>query len=1127
MGLQFMLGTALADRQKYLYQPLIETSRKNPKEVYKVIVPEQATLQVQRELIWLHPGHVLTNIDVLSFDRLAFRIIEELNLTLPAILDDTGKAMILRRSAEGQKEKLAVYSANLNRSGFIGELKSQLSEFLQYGIKREQLENVADAQGISALLQQKLKDLSVLYEQFEKDLEGAYITTEELLPTLCQIISQSEMVHKSHFVLDGFTGFTPVQFELLALLLKHSVDVTVCITVGNGKDIHRAVAEHDLFYMSHSMAQQLNELAVKVGVERKNDIWMKEKQNLPDEMFHLERNLFRYPAYAYPEKVSHIGMVCGTNPANEMEAVLRQIQRLLREKKFRYRDIAIVTGDLEQYGEAAKRCFARAEIPLFVDQNKGLSGNPLVELIQSVLETIDKNFSYDTMFRYLRNCLSGVEREEVDILENYCLALGVRGRNKWKKEWTYLYGELTEEELKHINELREEIWSNLENLDKFMRRKKGTVREKTESLYTFLKDLRAEEQILSMAAEFEKEREFLFQREYEQVFGKVIGLFDQLVQLMGENEIPLDDYRDMLKSGFENLQVGLIPPSVDRLIMGDLQRTRLGDVKALFVVGVNDGIVPKSGEKGGLLSELDREQLERMEIHLSPSIKQEGFFQKYYLYLMLTKPSQYLCLSWSTHSSDGKQARPSYLIHLMKNLFPTIRQQEGDALGLESTISPKLSIPFLIEGMKQSMEGTGEDWWKELYGWYLRHGWKEKIDQLIEAVFLSYQGECLNQRLARELVGTTPLNSVTRLERFAACQYAYFLAYGLGLRSRKEYELAAMDYGTIFHSALNLYFHKMSEHGVDLKTAREEQRKSWVKESIDEVTETYNNTIMQSSARNEYLKERMEQMLDRTVWALGEQMQRGDFETAGSEVNFSERDNLSSMELTLADGMKMTLQGKIDRLDIAEEEKELLVKIIDYKTGTSSLDMTKFYYGLQLQLIVYMAAAMEIEQKRYPDKAVIPAGVYYYNIKNPLVEHPSSGGAESIEDEMLDSLKLTGLTNASPGVIQKLDHTMEEKSKVIDKLGSRNPELAEEGDLKRMCQYALDKATEIGSDLVRGEINVLPYEYKNKRPCSYCEFRGVCGFDSAINGYRYRRLKNFTPDELWDILKDLYEKKEN
>lgn len=1118
-----MLGTALADRKKYLYRPLIDTSLKHPERIYKVIVPEQATLQVQKELVCLHPGHTLTNIDVLSFDRFAFRIIEELNISLPAILDDTGKAMILRKTAEGQKDKLEVYSANLNRSGFIGELKSQLSEFLQYGIKREQLEEVANSLQSSALLKQKLKDLSVLYAQFEQDLEGAYITTEELLPTLCQLIPKSEMIQKTYFVLEGFTGFTPVQFELLYLMLKYSKGILACVTIGAGENIHEQVAEHDLFYMSHNMVRQLEELAKKSAVKIEADIWMKENSELPEELFHLERNLFRYPSYSYHSKTNVINSICGANPAEEIEAVLRQIQFLLKEKGFRYRDIAIVTGDLESYGEIAKHCFERADVPLFLDRNKDLTSNPLIELIQSVLEAIDKNFSYDTIFRYLRNCLSGISRDDVDVLENYCLALGVRGRSKWKKQWNYVYENLTEEELEQINKLREKVWNPLENLDKEMRKKRGTVLEKTEALYYFLKQLGVEEQIQVMANTFEEEKEFLLQREYEQVYGKVIALFDQLVQLMGQDEITLDDYRDILKSGFENLQVGLIPPSVDRLIMGDLQRTRLSDVKALFVVGVNEGIVPKTGEKGGLLSELDREQLQRLKIELSPTSKQEGFFQKYYLYLMLTKPTHYLCLSWSRSTTDGKQARPSYLIHMMKKMFPLMTQQEGQPRGLEGVISPKLAIPFLIQGLREGKEQPQNSWWRELYGWYLRHGFEEKLEHLADAMFLSYQGETLNKRVARELVGTVPLNSVTRLERFAACQYAYFLAYGLGLRSRKEYELAAMDYGTIFHSALDLYFKKMSQNGTNLKTTAEEKRKEWVKQSIQEITENYNNTIMQSSARNAYLKERMEQMLDTTVWALTEQMNRGDFEMAGSEVVFSEKDNLPSMELTLADGMKMTLQGKIDRLDISEEDKNLLVKIIDYKTGNSTLDMTKFYYGLQLQLLVYMAAAMEMEQKKNPEKSVIPAGFYYYNIKNPLVEQPDSGNLEDVASEILDSLKLTGLTNASPGVIQKLDHSMEGKSKVIDKLGSRNPEVAEEADIKHMCKYALDKATEIGSDLVQGEINALPYEYKNNRPCKYCEFCGVCGFDSSIEGYRYRRLKTFTPDELWDVLNKRYE----
>ena len=1141
MALQFIFGNSICGKSEYVYEVIIDQAKKHPEWNYLFIVPEQATLLTQKELVRRHPEHALGNIDILSFRRLAYRVFDELCISLLNILDDTGKAIILRKVAEENKGRMTAFRKNLSQSGFIQELKSMISELYQYGIQENQLELLVSQTKRHPLLQLKLQDLSVVYEAFQKKLKSEYITAEELLAVLCHQIEHSNLIKNSVILLDEFTGFTPIQYEVLELLLIHARHVVCSVTVGSGINPYKKMENHELFYMSHIIVEKLREMAIRnyVAYGKDKEVpeqWTRYEKKINSsvwkEMQHMEEQIFRYPNVQWKQEVQRTSIYSAKNPEMEVQFVLQEITRLVREEGYQYREIGIVTGDLGIYEPILTYEMTKAGISFFIDQKKNLSKHPLAELVRSVIAVIAQRFSYEAMFSYLRNPLVPMDQNAVDEVENYVVATGIRGKKAWESEWTRVYRGFPKERLVRMNEMREMIMKPLHIL---MHAKpeqgKWTVMERTKALFYFMDELQIEKQLRQMADVFGKNKQFHRQKEYEQTYQKVLDLLDQMVDFLGEEEVSAQEYGQILDAGLEDIQVGLIPVTIDRLVAGDLMRTRLGNVRALFVLGVNDGLLPRNGQKGGILSEQDRELIRDMDVELAPTAKEEAFTQKFYMYLMLTKPTDHLYICYSRLDREGKAIRPSYLIAMIKKLFPKLNEHSAEEKmsGLQRLQNPENGVSVLIDGMRQYLNGEPCSWWEELYSWYCKNPqYDAKIEQILSAAFYGYKKETIQKAIARRLFWETPVNNVTRLEKFASCAYAHFLAYGLNLEPRVQYQLAAVDYGNIFHKSIEKFFGKIKEKNMDWTKLTVSERMQAVNESVQEVANDYGNTILQSSARNQYMIQRMERVTDRTVWALAEQWKEGSFEQSLSEAGFSSSDELEGMKLPLEEGVTMALQGRIDRVDLAEDDESVYVKVIDYKSGNTDFDLTKIYHGLQLQLIIYLEAALEIEKKKHPDKDVVPAGIYYYHMKDPIVEQEDAKDETAAQKAVKRELRMSGLTNSDPKILDRMDHSGNKKSEIIKNLErtdkgtvTARSMAADSKQIKQLGQFGLSKASDLGREMLAGNIDINPYEYKKTRSCDYCEFQAVCGFDSRIDGYGYRRLKKIKPDQMWEVLKKM------
>jgi len=1133
MALQLILGGSGSGKTTYLYDEVIRLSMEHPQEQYFLIVPEQFTMQTQKDIVTRHPNHGTMNIDIVSFARLAYRIFEELAVEQLSVLDDMGKSMVLRKVAAAQKRQLVLFGGQLSKPGFVGQLKSMLSEFYQYGITPEALREMAPS-ARSPLLRQKLEDLALVEQSFQEYIEGHYITTEQVLDVLCRLIPKSGLIRNSVIALDGYTGFTPVQYRLTELFLVYAKQVYVTVTADEAAGIYGKMGIQNLFYMSRQMAVRLSEIAEKNQVKKLPDIMLGEQKNRRfarrPELAWLEQNLFRYGTdSAYTgEATDSIVFFQASNPSGEVSHIVHEIQRLVQEGKARYREIAVITGDLPGYGKEITHQFTQNQIPHFMDDKKNVLDNCLVELIRASLEAVRQDFSYESVMRYLRTGLVSQERTMVDRLENYILAMGIRGGKRFQETWERTYRGAGDLNVTEVNAFKDRVLAPLFAMQERFRQADLTIAGMTEAVLTLLADCRAEEQLESYQEYFIKIGEHRLAKEYGQVYGLVTELLKRLSDLLGEERVSRKEYLEILDAGFAELKVGVIPAVADRVVVGDITRTRLAHIRVLFFAGVNDGIVPARKERGSLLSDRDRDFLGEHHLELAPTAREESFQQRFYLYLMMTKPSKQLILSWCRTGADGKSRRPSFLIGELRTMFPNAALTDQETQADPEIYSVAEAKQRLSAKLGQYRDGQLEQdeenaQFLELYRWFASSkDNQETLRRFMDAAFFVYEQQGISHAVAKALYGEILSGSVTRLEQYAACAYSHFLRYGLELLERKRFELASSDIGTLFHESIDLCFRRVKEKQYDWHTMTNETRDMLVEECVAAVTENYGNTILGSSARNRYLAQRVEQITKRTVWALQQQIKKGDFIPAGFEVSFSAADNLSAMKIALSESEALHLRGRIDRMDVCEDGGKVYVKIIDYKSGSTSFDLLALYYGLQLQLVVYMDAVTEMAQHHYPDKEVVPAGILYYNIADPLAEKKGQPDPEKIDAEILKKLRMNGLVNSELEVVRHLDRTIEKESDVIPvvlkdgEVQAGRSSVANRERFARLSQFVHRKLKEAGQEILDGEIGVAPYKNGQRTACDYCPYHAVCGFDRKTSGYEFNRWKNRKTEEIWE-----------
>lgn len=1119
MSVRFLLGASGSGKSRQIYNEIIQASIKEPERNFYLIVPEQYTMEAQRELVTMHPAGGMMNIDAIGMNRLAYRVFDELGISTGQVLEDFGKSMLIKKILCEQQDTLHVYGSYYDKLGFVDEMKSMMSEIFQYNIKQDTIDEIMEQIPEDSVVAGKMQDIRHIYEEFEAFAGERYIVAEQLVELLTRHVGQSKLVCGSSLYFDGFTGFTPVQLELVEKLMTCADDLTFSFTLDDRDQRYEHIKDYELFYLTKTTIKKLTEAAAAAGVEIESPVVLPGTINYRlgenRELFFLERNLFRSPYQKWKQPLERIHLTATGDAQDEIVFVASTIRRLVREKGYRYKDIAIVAGDLEQASHIYERVMDEYEIPVFIDANACLKANPCAETIRSVLAVLADDFSYDSVFRFLKAGMTDLSFEDIELLENYALKRGVRGYSRWNRAVSENYEKTSPV---NVEEIRQAFMKMFGDIRKVFADKKAATKDYVEALYDFLLQIHMYEKLEARKNELYEENRINEGDACGQIFEKTVRLFDKIAELLGDTKMSVKEFYEIVDTGLSDIEVGVVPPTVDRVLIGDITRSRLNHIKVLFFTSVNDGIVPKAPKKGRILSDRDRDILSDCGLELAPSDKQNSYIEQFYIYTILTKPSDHLYISYHKLSASLESMRPSYLLGRISSIFPSLQAEEYDAAScMPDTVNRSLRRILRAEDSEDAESRiltrilTEKGFAGELTAIYKGRTYRNVAEQLPPETIALLYGRYLHA-------------SVSKLELYARCGFAYFLKYGLRLKEREMYQVDVRNVGVILHSVMEGLFKQVRDtRNNDWENFSEDERMLMVTELVNRAAEEAAGDFFEDNARNAYMLQMIERMAQTSAGMLQKHIRLGSMKPGMLEKTFdSAKDEVGSYLFELPNQIQMSINGKIDRVDVEEEDGTVYIKVIDYKSSARKLSLEEVLNGEQLQLVTYSAIAYEIEKMIYPDKDIQVAGLLYYSFDDPVIEiesseidtdteQPEFSDQEKLDAERMEKMKLQGFVNESPAVIQKMDHTCNQSLPVkLDKNGDikKSENVVSADQIRTIMELTRENIEELGSQIAEGKIAIEPYKNKSNTGCDYCEFKNICHFDVKNGGNQYRRPDN-------------------
>ena len=1108
MSLRLIYGRAGCGKTNFCFEDIAQKINKSDK-IY-IITPEQFSFTAEKSLLEKLESDSVISAEVLTFNRMAYRIFNEVSGTGKANLSKTGKDMLLYSILTKNKSKLKFLG---NTDENIDTISNILTDFKKHSISQTMLENtISNVE--DEYLNTKLQDINLIYKKYEEHMKQNFIDEDDVLTVIAEKLVKSDMFINSTVYLDEFVGFTPQEYELIRIILKQAKEVN--ITVCTDEIIYNGEIEKNIFYANKFTANKLINIAKMCNIELLPSVFLEKQYRFKtEELKFLEESMYKNSYEKYKGNISNISLYLARNPYLEAEHTAKKIVELVRDYNYKYSEISVITNSLETYANSIKTIFKTYNIPVFIDEKKELNQNILVKCILSILDILSKNWSYESMFNYLKLGLLDLDIHDIYELENYCLRFGIKGE-KWIKDWCY-----ETENLERLNYIRKKVVEPIIELKEKINQLK-TAKQITTQLYLFLNNNRILENFSMKIQRFKELNELEIVLEYETSLQILINLFDELVDIFGDNNISIQHYKEILKVGIKNSNLGKIPVFADQIVLGDVDRTRSHKSRAVFILGLNDGIFPGVNKNEGFLNDLDRDKLKTINIEIAKSTKERIYDDEFNIYKAFTTAEERLYLTYSSTDKEGKTLRQSTILTKIKNIFKI--KEESNVISNDTMIGLKATtFNDLLIKLRNLADGEKiEEEWIYVYNWYKNNDeYKEKLKSAIKALNYTNEPEKILEKNIELLYGDILETSVSKLEQYRKCPFSFYLQYGLNLKQRPQYKLQSMDTGSLMHEVINEFFNEVKTKNIDIKQIDDSTIEITVNEIINNLMNLNRNYIFTSSAKFINLINKLRKVIIKSVKYIVYQFTISDFEVLANELEFSKSSKYPPIIINLENGKKIEVTGKIDRIDIAKGKDGEYVRIIDYKSSAKNIDLNEVIAGLQIQLLTYLDAITKIED-------VLPAGVLYYNLLDPIIKNNKKMTLEELEEEIKKNFKMQGLILADVNIVKMMDKTLEVGySKTIpaylDKDGNISPNRSSAipiEDFKILQKQLNSIIKKISEEILNGNINIKPYyNTKNKlKQCDICDYKSVCNFDDRKNEYCY--IQYLKKDEVLNKLRN-------
>ena len=1097
-----------------------------------IIVPDQYTLEAERRLFSETGAEALMDVEVISMSRLGYRLLSELGGSKRTFIDKYGRHMILSQVAKDHSSELTVFRGLETKSSFLEMVNNFISEMKQYNSGLSELEAIRDKVDSDTYVYRKLCDMALIYGEYEKKIRGRYTDSEDYIDLFLSKIGSSKLICGNTIWIYGFDSFAPKAISVIGELMTYAGEVNIVLTSSSDPKDRDA----ELFDLSRLVIRKLMEAADIRHVEHREALIPDTYETYKDHekyaaIRHLERELYALPSRPYPGDVNTPVLVEASNIYNEAENAAAYVLHLLRDEGFRMNDIKVIVNDQDVRGPILRRIFEEYGLDLFSDSGRSVEDNPIIRYIMSLFDVVIERFDTQAVISMLKTGLASLDPEEIADLENYAIKYRIKG-SMWKKDFIRGSFEYEKEAMARLNELRRRAVEPCMRFEEIFKAA-ATYGDFIKGLYAFLRD---DIDLVSRIEDLEKVqieegREDLAE-ETDQVWDSFLRITEQINEIMGSESFDRRSMRELLTVGLSGLKVGMLPPSKDGLLMGTMQRTRTGQVRALVVVGANEGVLPKGRPSQGIFGDDEKTLFRDEGIELLKVDSIALMEEKMGIYRNLSGYGERLYVSYSMSDAEGSAAKASPIFYKLKEIFPNVKVKT-DAISsgdVRFLMNGEMSgLRHMANSLEKATEGEDvpDDIRKGL-NWYRAHD-PEKLDTIRQSLSFTNKAEDLDMETAAMLYKRDPSGdlsaSPSRIERFSRCPFSHFVSYGLRPEERRTFEVANREIGDVLHACMMKLTDKLSVNGLPLTdptspwmTVTDDEIKELIKSFLEEEMETYRGGVFSQGNEEKYRSERLLETFTRVASNLVEQVRAGSIIRGRYEVRFGRGREIPPIVMQLgeeAGNAKVYIEGIIDRVDYLPGSR---VKIIDYKTSLNTISLKEAEQGFKLQLMLYLQAAMEDELK--------PAGVFYFMITEPFInmtgnvsEGQEGGQATPDPDKLAKAIskefRMNGFMSKDPETIRNMAGDFEKfsdilplqnSSKGIVYTGRSEDLLLSDEDFERLKETVSDTVAKRLSELIRGKVDIHPMMINNVSACKNCDYKGLCRFDSIFEGNSWNAL---------------------
>lgn len=1151
MELNAYIGRAGTGKSTAMVDEIKDKMKRDPLgDPIILIAPTQSTFQFEQAFVNDNSLNGSLRTEVLHFERLSHRVFQEVGGFKEQRLSKAATEMMIYHLVQQFQDDMKLYRSQAKYFGFSEKLAEQIQDFKKYSVLPEQIDEFLNTHHVQTRTKHKLEDISLIYKQFESRMHGQFITVEDSLRQFITQMDQSEWLKRSEIYIDGFHNFSTLEYEMIQALVKNAKKVTVLLTTDGNKDAF------SLFRKPSEVLTHLEDIA--------QDLHIQLNKNFFTDIYRFENNDLKSLESQFdalqiiPQKSEgFIDIFESSSMREEINEIARQILKDTRDNQLRFQDIAILYRDAS-YADLFESILPLYQIPFNIDTKRSMTHHPIMEMIRSLIEAIQSNWHINAMMRLLKtNVLTDQFKNSthlIDLLENFAIERGIYGKRWLDDELFNIENfrkmgrkehQLTQEErdtFEQVVKLKTDVIDKILHFEQAMNEGK-TVRDFATAFYESMEYFELPNHLMTERDMLDNDGYHEQAEEIDQIWNGLIQILDDLVTVFENENMSLSRFLEVFDIGLEQLEFVMIPQTLDQVSIGTMDLAKVDNKKHIYLVGMNDGSMPQPISSSSLISDDEKKIFEEnAQIELSPTADILQMDEAFVCYIAMTRATSKVTFSYSLMGASGDEKEMSPFLAQIKDIY-----QDLDAVNIHQMHQ---AYPMsLIEHVHQTKinlfealrawldeEIVAETWIDAYQVMRDDERLNKDLDYLMTSLTYDNETTQLNETLAQDLYGKTINASVSRFEGYQQCPFKHYASHGLRLNERTKYELQNFDLGDIFHSVLKYISDRING---DFKHLDQKKIKALTTEALETILPKVQFNLLNSSAYYRYLSRRIGAIVETTLNALKYQGDYTKFKPQQFETGFRKKpksdDELIAQSLTTKQGVPINIRGQIDRIDTYTKDNQSYVNIIDYKSSESSatLDLTKVYYGLQMQMMTYMDIVLQNQDRLGLTDIVKPGGLLYFHVHEPRLKlkNWSEIDQEKIEKDYIKSFKMSGLVNSDEDVLDALDIRLEPKFKsdivpvgltakgAISKSGSQ---VADEKTIYKFIEHNKNNFIDTATHIMDGHTEVSPLKYKQTLPCQFCSYQSVCHVDGMIDSKRYR-----TVDESINPIEAIQQMEEN